>query len=516
MPRCETASPWSGHGVDLPFLIRRAAWCFGDRIAVADGRRALTTAAAVARAECVANALDGAGVPPRACIGILADNMTAYVEADLAIALARRVRVALNARLSLDEHRYVAADCHLRVLFYSEQFRAEAETLGQEFGIDLVLLDGADAPMTFEGLAGRCSPASVARVGSPEDPAWITYTSGTTGRPKGIVLSHRSIREVALNLLLEFPVTPGELMVHTQPLSHGAAYWVLPSLISGAGVYVLRKFDPDEALAVSQWPNVRTLKCVPAMLPRLIDAGGDCAYETVIYGASPISQPVLTAALDHFGPVLVQVYGQSEAPVTITCLREEDHLGDGDERFSAGRPFRGVGVEVRGHDGRTLPPGEEGEVAVTGSHLMSGYLGMEEETATVFRDGWILTRDMGMFDERGFLRLLGRRDEMIISGGYNISPREVENVVSCFPGVEEVAVVGIPDAHWGSAVVAAVKMAPGAPATVQEVIDFARPRLTFRVPKHVTFVESIPKNAYGKVDRSKLLEQLGTPVVAAT
>lgn len=511
--------PRGPRGVDLPFLIRRAAGCYGDEVAADDGAQAVTVRTAVARAERVANALDEIGVPAGACVGVLSENRSAYVEADLAIALARRVRVALNARLHLEDHRYVVADCGMSVLIHSARYAAEAEALRAEFGLRTVSLDDGDAPggARFEDLVEQGSPHPVLRSGSPEDPAWITYTSGTTGRPKGIVLSHRSIREVALNLLLEFgPVEPGELLVLPQPLSHGAGYWVLPYLISGAGVYVMRKFDPDETCAVSQRPNVRTLKCVPAMLPPLIEAPGLCGYNTIIYGASPIPQPVLTASLERFGPVLVQVYGQSEAPVTITCLQKGDHLGDGDQRFSAGRAFRAVGVEVRDEEGLPVPPGTEGEVAVTGSHLMNGYLGMEEETAFLFRDGWILTRDMGMFDERGFLRLLGRRDEMIISGGYNISPREVENVLSQFPGVEEVAVVGIPDKRWGSAVGAAVKMVAEVPATAEELIDFARPRLSFRAPKHVAFVESIPKTPYGKVDRPKLLEAIGTPVEATS
>jgi fatty-acyl-CoA synthase len=505
-------------GIDLPFLIRRAARCFGDSVAADDGIRAATLGEAVARAERVANALDDEGIPPGACVGILSENRSAYVEADLAIALGRRVRVALNARLHLEDHRYVAADCGMRVLVHSARFAEEAEALQEEFGLRTVSFDDSEAAggAGFEELAERGRPAAVQRPGSPEDPAWITYTSGTTGRPKGIVLSHRSIREVALNLLLEFgPVEPGELLVLPQPLSHGAGYWVLPCLISGAGVYVMRKFDPDETCIVSERPNVRTLKCVPAMLPPLIEGPGSFGYETIIYGASPMPQPVLTAALDRFGPVLVQVYGQSEAPVTITCLGKEDHLGDGPQRFSAGRPFRAVGVEVWDEEGLPLPPGSEGEVAVTGSHLMSGYLGMDEETAAVFRDGWLLTRDMGMFDERGFLRLLGRRDEMIISGGYNISPREVENVLSQFPGVEEVAVVGIPDQRWGSVVGAAVKMVAGVSATSEQLIDFAKPRLTFRAPRHVAFVEAIPKTPYGKVDRPRLLQAIGTHLETA-
>ena len=221
---------------------------------------------------------------------------------------------------------------------------------------------------------------------------------------------------MALNLITEFgPVRSGELLVLTQPLSHGAGYWVVPWLISGAGLYVMKSFDPEETAAISQRPNVFTLKCVPAMLPPLIELDGGAVYESIVYGAAPIPQPVLAAALEKFGPVLAQVYGQSEAPVTLTVLRKEDHLGDGDRRFSAGRAFRSVGVEVWDDEGLPVGPGVAGEVVATGSHLMTGYLGMEDETAAVMCDGWIRTRDWGMMDEDGFLRLLGRtrRDDQL-------------------------------------------------------------------------------------------------------
>jgi fatty-acyl-CoA synthase len=500
-------------GVDLPFLLRRAARNYGNHIAADDGLRTLTLGGAVERAERVANGLDDLGVPPGASIGILSENRSEYIEADLAIALARRVRVALNARLHQDDHRWVAGDCDMRVLIHSASFAAEAATLRDAYDLLTISLDD-DGETSFESIVKRGRPGAVSRPGSPEDAAWITYTSGTTGRPKGVVLSHRSIREVAFNLLLEIgPVEPGELLVMTQPLSHGAGYWVLPALISGAGIYVMRKFDPEESFAVGERPNVRILKCVPAMLPPLMDVDDSSAlrYETVVYGASPISRPVLTGALERFGPVLVQIYGQSEAPVTLTCLHKEDHLGDGNQRFSAGRAFRSVAVEIWDDEGNTMPIGEEGEVAVTGSHVMTQYLGLDAETKAVFQDGWIRTRDMGVIDERGFLQLLGRRDEMINSGGYNIAPREVENVLSQFPGVVEVAVCGIPDDRWGNVVGAAVKLDQGVSATAKELIDFAKVRLDFRAPKRVVFVEALPRTAYGKIDQKGLLSAIHEP-----
>lgn len=501
--------------MDIAYLVRRAARHAPNTLAVDDGSTRRTIGALASRAERFANALDTLGVPPGARIAILSPNRAEYPEVDVGIAFGRRVRVALNTRLHLLDHQFVIGDADVQVLVHSGEHAETAALLQKQSDILTISFDkpsSGSPSLYYEKLLAETSDRTVVRGddAGDEGPAWITYTSGTTGRPKGIVLSYRAIREVALNLLGDLrPVDAGELLVLPQPLSHGAGYWVIPSLISHAGIYVPRKFDPEELYRISRLPNVRTLKCVPAMLPPLIELDGDFGYDTVIYGASPMPRPVLEAALDRFGPVLVEIYGQSEAPVTLTWLGKADHLGSGDRRFSAGRAFRAVGVEVRSDDGATLPHGQEGEVAVTGSHLMSCYLGMPEETAAVFRDGWVLTRDVGVLDEYGFLQLLGRRDEMIISGGYNISPRDVENVLSQFPGVEEVAVAGIPHDRWGSVVAAAIKLADGVlGATPEEVIEFARPRLDFRTPRQVQFVDNIPKNAYGKVDRLKLAEAL--------
>lgn len=488
--------------LDVAFLLRRAAASFPEAPAVEDKTRGLRLDALIGQAERLANALDGLGIPAGGTVGVLLENRWEYVLVDAALALGRRVRVAFNARLHLEDFRYMAADAQLSAVVHSAGFAAEAAALAEERG--LVTIDVDDG---FDALIARSDPTPVQRGGSAEDPAWITYTSGTTGRPKGVTLSHRSIREVALNLLLELgPVVPGEQLVLTQALSHGAGYFVLPFLMSGAGVYVVRRFDPEEIMAVGARSHVHTLKVVPAMLPQLLDAadGAGLDYATVVYGASPIAPAVLGRALDRLGPVLVQIYGQSEAPVTLTCLHKQDHLGEGDERFSAGRAWRSVGVEVRDTDGSTVGPGEAGEVHVRGSHMMSGYHGLPEATSAAVVDGWIRTGDMGRRDERGFVYLLGRRDEMINSGGYNVSPREVERVLNEHPAVQEVVVFGMPDERWGQAVTAAVCARGGASLTAAELSEFARPRLGFRAPKTINVLDEIPTNAYGKVDRERL------------
>ncbi|MFC5233066.1 class I adenylate-forming enzyme family protein [Pseudonocardia zijingensis] len=502
--RCEEQA------LDTAYLLRRAAASYPDVTAVDDGVSARSFSALIHRAERLANALDALGVAEGASVGILSDNRTEFVEADCAVALGRRVRVALNARLHLDDFRHVAQDADLRVLLFSRRFADAAHALAAEFGLLAVPFDpDPDFAHSFESLVESAPAEPRRRDGDPEAASWIIYTSGTTGRPKGVVLSHRAIREVALNLLLELgPVRTGERILLTQAISHASGYFVLPYLISGAGVHLMPRFDPDEVWRRSRQECFRTLKAVPAMLEPLLDAAdGEWGFETIVYGASSVALPVLDRALDRFGPTLIQDYGQSEAPMTITCLGKDDHL-DPDARRSAGRPWRSVAVEVRDEHGAIAAPGEIGEVHVRGSHMMTGYHRNPEATAAVLVDGWLRTKDLALTDERGFVHLQGRSDEMINSGGYNIAPREVENVLSAHAAVSEAVVLGMPDPRWGDAVTAVVRLRGPQSVSSEELIDFVRPRLGIRTPRRLEVWDSIPRTAYGKVDRVELRKQL--------
>jgi fatty-acyl-CoA synthase len=495
--------------MDIAYLLRRAAVNYGSEIAVDDGRSRLTTGALVSRGERLANAFDEMGLPIGASVGILSENRCDYIQADVALALGRRVRVGLNARLHLEDFRVAAADSEMKALFYSATHAASAHALAAAFGLLLLAFDPEDGTPGINARIERADGGRRIRVSDPEQPAWITYTSGTTGRPKGVVLSHRAIRETAYNLKLELPpIGRGELLVQSQAVSHGAGYFVLPYLLSGSGVYLLEHFDPAHIWKLSRRPDIRTLKTVPAMFDPLLEAdSGEWGYDSVIYGASSVSEPVLERCLDRWGPSLFQDYGQSEAPVTITCLTKTDHL-DKSKRQSAGRPWINVAVEVRDESGQIAAPGEIGEIYVRGPHMMTEYRRNPEATAAVLVDGWLRTRDLARTDEQGFVYLQGRSDEMIISGGYNIAPREVEDVLVAHPDVDEVVVLGMPDLRWGSAVVAVVRTRGQAGLRPEQLIEFARPRLGMRTPKRVVFVEDIPRSAYGKVDRVQVRAQL--------
>jgi fatty-acyl-CoA synthase len=480
--------------VDLAYLIRQAAASYPES----------QVARLADHAERFANLLDVSGVRPGAAVGLLSENRIEYLEVDLGIALARRVRVALNARLHVDDYRYQLKNADATVLVHSNRFANEAQALKSD--LDLITLNFDE---TYSPALAKSTAQSVVRSGDDEDPAWITYTSGTTGVPKGVVLSQRAIREVALNLLIELgPVRPGEELVLTQALSHGAGYFVLPWLLSGASLYITSRFDADEILHASRRPGAKMLKIVPSMIPDLLLVSQTYGYETIVYGASPISLPVLEAALERFGPNLIQVYGQSEAPVTLTILNKRDHELPGDHRASVGRAWRSVATEVRDQDGNVVPAGELGELTVQGSHHMTGYRNSPDATAEVLRNGWIWTHDMAVVDQRRYIYLQGRRDEIINSGGYNIAPKEVERVILEYPGIEECVVIGVPDAHWGTAVNAVVRPRHSHAFDVDKLIEFVKPRLGFRTPKRIKAVADIPRTPYGKVDRTLVLALL--------
>jgi acyl-CoA synthetase (AMP-forming)/AMP-acid ligase II len=353
-------------------------------------------------------------------------------------------------------------------------------------------------------------PATVPST-DPAALAWLFYTSGTTGRSKGAMLSHRNLIAMTVAHLADFD-SPDEnsSLIHGAPMSHGSGLYTLPYLLRGARQVVPESaaFEPDEFLDLCEHHPGCTSFLAPTMVQRLVQTGRPRPrnLRTVVYGGGPMYVDSLKRAMAVFGPIFAQVYGQGEAPMTITGLRRVDHL-DADDAVlgSVGYARSGVDVAVLRDDGTTADIDAIGEIVCRGDVVMSGYWNNPDATASTLKDGWLYTGDMGSFDARGYLTLRDRSKDVVISGGSNIYPREVEEVLMEYPGVSEVAVVGAPDEEWGEVVVAfVVGTADQAELDAHLLARIAR----FKRPKRYEFMGELPKNSYGKVLKRELRNRL--------
>jgi long-chain acyl-CoA synthetase len=470
--------------------------------ALADGERVHADwATFAARTASVAAGLRKEfGVSPGDRVAILMRNRPEYLEALFGVWHAGLVAVPVNARLHRDEIAHILQDSGTAAVVTDPEHAGDVGDHAQ------VVAPGGQWERI---IAARPAPL-VDRA--PDDPAWLFYTSGTTGRPKGATLSHRNLLLMTLSYYADIdPVSAHDSILHAAPLSHGSGLYGLPHVARGA-VSVISGVDGDEiARLIKRWSGV-SFFAAPTMVKRLAGAlaGADLSnLKTIIYGGAPMYLADLEVALDVFGHRLAQIYGQGETPMTITALSKQDHAdGDRDRLQSVGTARTDVEVRVVDDDGTELPAGEVGEIAVRGDVVMAGYWEQPEATAETLKDGWLHTGDVGSFDAHGYLTLHDRSKDLIISGGMNIYPREVEEVLLTHAGVQAVAVVGRPDPEWGEAVVAFVVPA-GDPPSTDELDRTCLDRIArYKRPKEYRFVDELPTNNYGKVVKRELRERL--------
>lgn len=497
--------------MNVAFWLKRAALTRGDLPAVALGETVLASYEQLARRSAgLARGLrEVHGLAPGDRVAIAAKNHPSYVEALFAIWWAGLVAVPINAKLHEAEIGWIVEHSESRAVFCSSDLEAALGGLELPGVQALVCFGGAE----HDRLAALEPAPLCARAG--EDLAWLFYTSGTTGRPKGAMLTHRNLMTAGLSHLVDVdPTAPGDALLHCAPLSHGSGMLCLPHVCQ-MGVNVIPEsggFDVTETIGLlAAWSGV-SFFAAPTMVRRLVDAPQEietAAIRSIVWGGAPMHAADTVRALERLGPCLAQVYGQGESPMTITALSREDVANREHPRWqerlaSAGTVRSVVEVILAGEHDAPLPAGELGEVLVRGETVMAGYWRDAAASAAALQGGWLHTGDVGVFDQQGYLTLMDRSKDLIISGGTNIYPREVEEVLMSHPGVVEVSVIGRPDPDWGEVVVAYV----AGEASPEDLDRLCLERIArFKRPKDYVFVPALPKSNYGKVLKRQLREQ---------
>ena len=492
-------------------MIARGALHHRDRIALRFGEQDMTFGEVDLLSNRLANALvSGLGLEPLERIALLLDNGMLSVPIDFACVKARLTRVPLNGRLSLAEQRRMIEDSGVRTLIYGPGHGERARDLEAAVpGLSCRGLEDGDGECLL-ALARDNPDTPPQRRCEPDDDILSLYTSGTTGSLKAVRHTQQTYSAVVLNVLLNLvDPKPGDMILHAASLIHASGVFIMPFWLRGGVSGILPGFDAPSYLdAIERW-RPSALCLVPTMLQMLfeqerIERADMSSVETILYGASPMPRPLIERVLSLWGPRLVQFYGQTEAPIAIACLAKEDHdLAHPERLTSCGRP--GVESEIRlvDENGADVPPGEPGEIAVRAPYVMKGYRDEALNREAFLPGGWLRTRDVGRFDEDGFLYLIERTSDMIVTGGYNVYPREVEDILCSHKAVIEAAVIGIPDEVWGEAVTAFVTCREA--VEENELIAFARDHLAgFKVPKSVRFIAEIPKSPVGKPMRRAL------------
>ena len=473
-----------------------------------------------ARSAGLAARLTAAGLAPGERVLLFMGNHPRYLEILWAAWWAGLVVVPVNAKLHPREVEWIIGNAEPAWGLVSADV-APAPLAGLPRQVEV------NSPEMDALLAPAADPLAVPVASrAPDDAAWLFYTSGTTGRPKGVMITQRNLMTMGLTYFVDVDaVTSDDAMVYAAPMSHGAGLYAIPHLMAGARhvVPVSGGVDPAELFELGRALGPLSTFAAPTIVKRLVDhaeqAGltpqdAAAAWKTIVYGGAPMYVADIQRALRVLGPRFVQIYGQGETPMVATALARR-HLADAGhprhlERLaSVGVAQTPVQVRVADAQGGELPPGEVGEVLVRGDSVMAGYWRNPEATAAAIRDGWLWTGDMGSLDADGFLTLKDRSKDLLISGGSNIYPREVEEVLLTAPGVAEAAVVGAPDVEWGEVVVAFVVPVRAGAVTAEALDTHCLAQMArFKRPKRYLFVNELPKNNYGKVLKTALREQL--------
>lgn len=524
MVDANTLNALEAHTMNLAQLLVRQARRQPHTTAIYEGVQPWATYAQWGqRSAALAQRLTDAGLKAGDRVVLFMRNHPRYLEILWAAWWAGLVVVPVNAKLHPAEVEWIIDNAQARWAFTTQDVAPHA-LRGLDRQIDV---DSPEADALLQAQPGQALTA--AYDSQPDDVAWLFYTSGTTGRPKGVMLTQRNLMTMGLGYFVDVDaIRAQDAMVYAAPMSHGCGLYAIPHLMAGARHVVPASggVDPAELFALGQALGPLSTFAAPTIVKRLVAyaqaqrlSHQSCAasFKTVVYGGAPMYLADMEHALRVMGPLFVQIYGQGETPMVATVLsrhtiadtRHPRHLH---RLASVGVAQTPAEVRIADAQGQTLAPGDIGEVLVRGDCVMAGYWRNPQATAATLREGWLWTGDVGTLDADGFLTLKDRSKDLLISGGSNIYPREVEEVLLTAPGVAEVAVVGQPDPQWGEIVVAFVVAQTGTPPTADELDAHCLDRIArFKRPKRYVFVAELPKNHYGKVLKTQLRAQLQSP-----
>lgn len=503
--------------ISLPSLIERAARLNPTGIATRFRQRQHNWQQLSERMARMAGALQTFDLEEGDRVAVLSLNSDRYYESIFAIPWAGYCVVPLNTRWALPENQYAIDDSGSRVLLFDDNFAEQASELlnNSEGLIAAIYMGDQECPswaQSYEDLIiDNGAVAASTRGGS--DMAGIFYTGGTTGFPKGVMQSHQAIWASAIGATPEFQMGRQDTYLHVAPMFHLADFaGGMGATLACASHVVLESFDPAEVLDTFSKESITHVLLVPAMIKMVLNhpnasKADVSSLKNIIYGASPMPAETLKQCLELWPDVgLVQAYGQTEMAPIISLMSAEDHVIGGELLKSAGRPSTVTDVRIVDDNGDDCPPNTSGEIAARGPHCMLGYWNKPEETAKTLQNGWVFTGDAGVLDDDGFLYIVDRVKDMVVSGGENVFTTEVENAVISHTAVQDVAVIGIPHDEWGEAVHAIVILHPGQQVSEDELIDHCRERIAgYKLPKSVTFREEpLPLSGAGKVLKTEL------------
>jgi acyl-CoA synthetase (AMP-forming)/AMP-acid ligase II len=515
----------------IPFILEKALSLYADKEAVVFGEKRFTYRQFADRIYRLANYLKKIGISQGDCVAILHHNSNEFLECYFAVAELGAILNPLNFRLSPEELAHILKDSGAILLVAADRFSSQVSSLlKQDTNLKTVLCTGTgDWSIPLESMDYEDALKNEATTPPPpldipdEEVAHLYYTSGTTGEPKGVMLSHKNVCSHALAAIAELRLGDNDNWIHVAPLFHLADAWATFAITwVGAKHVIVGDFEPEIVLSTMQNEEVTITNMIPTMLNMLVHAPGIETYNfpslrVILSGGAPIAPEVVKNIMKTFKCDYYQTYGMTETSpyLTLSILKENlTHL-DPEEQFfykaKTGRPFLGVLLKVVREDGSEVEPDDKevGEIIVKGDIVTNGYWNKPKETAKAFKDSWLYTGDMAVVDKEGYVNIVDRKKDMIITGGENVYSVEVENVLYSHPAILETAVIGIPDPKWGEAVKAIVVLKEGHKATEEEIIQYCKQQAiaNYKAPKSVSFISELPKTGSGKIFKKGLKEK---------